>query len=317
VTHPSDKELDDYLRRESQVSESYRMLDANDVPPALDAAVMAQARAAVAQPAKSQRRIPAWVRWGSPLALAASAVMIVAIVLEVGVQDELRVPAPQMKQSQTDAESTVAQAPLAEAVESDEAKVAREVVERPLQALAQDAPAFVSEPAEPVNVPQAAPPPAPAPAPAPKLERARQASSRVSANVQQPAPQQSAFSDNSARREAEEVIVTGSNIRPTPEDAAMSVGAIEAPPELKSNDRTRPAFGPRAPGAPRVVNAEARAAAAEPAPDAMPEIWLEAIRKLRAAGRHAEADEEWRAFRRVHPNFEVRAGDAALPEPLR
>lgn len=92
MTEPYDKSLDEYLRRESPVSQRYRELDADDVPPRLDAAVLAQARAAVAN---RGLRKPAWVKWGAPLALAASAVLAVAIVLDVGVRDEAPVLAPQ------------------------------------------------------------------------------------------------------------------------------------------------------------------------------------------------------------------------------
>lgn len=319
MTNPSDKELDDYLRRESPVSERYRTLDADDVPPALDVAVMAQARAAVAKPQRQRR--PAWVRWGSPLALAASAVMIVAIVLEVGVQDELRVPAPQIQQqAATRAES-----------EESESRVAPEPIERPVAGLNQDPSPFAADPS-PVNAPQPAAPPPPL---ASKAERSRQ-----TANVErQPAPPPAAASDNSARaaklaesieasraaglngalqrREAEEVVVTGQYIQSTPQDAASPIAVIETQ-ELKSNDQTRPAFGPRAPGAPRAVTADARASAVEPAQRyTTPESWLDAIRKLRADGKTAEADEQWRVFRLAYPNFEVRAGDAALPQSQR
>lgn len=296
MTHPSDKELDDYLRRESPVSARYRALDADDVPPALDAAVMAQARAAVAKPAKSRKQIPAWVRWGSPLALAASAVMIVAIVLEVGIQDELRVPAPQVQQAATNAQER-------EASKLDEA------------------PAFAPEPAS-VAPPQAAAPPPAEPQPTSELKRER---AKSEADADQRASQFAARSvigaapmPAQAPERQEEVVVTGSNIRSVPEDAALPVDVISSAPELASNDRTRPPFGPRAPGAPRAVSADARVDAAESRQQyTTPESWLDAIRKLRAEGKIAEADEEWRAFRLAYPNFEVRAGDAALPRPQR
>ena len=55
-----DKALDEYLQRDSAVSQQYRTLDADDVPPALDSAVMAQAREAVIK--KSNPR-PKWSRW--------------------------------------------------------------------------------------------------------------------------------------------------------------------------------------------------------------------------------------------------------------
>jgi hypothetical protein len=90
-----DPELEDYFKRESDVSRRYRELEADDVSPQLDAAVMAQARAAI----EPRKRTPTWMKWAAPLALAASAVMAIAIVLEVGVEDEVRMPAPQVERT--------------------------------------------------------------------------------------------------------------------------------------------------------------------------------------------------------------------------
>jgi hypothetical protein len=57
--------------------------------------------------------------------------------------------------------------------------------------------------------------------------------------------------------------------------------------------------------------AETPAASAPPAPPAdtsvakteSPQAWLERIAKLRAEGRHAQADREWRALRKRYPDF--------------
>ena len=327
MTHPSDKELDDYLRRESTVSEHYRALDADDVPAAVDAAVLAQARAAVAP---KKQRAPAWVRWGSPLALAASAVLIVAIVLEVGVQEELRVPAPQLERAAKRADEGVvmqveppaqSDAPAASApslpeppVESTEAKAARDIVERPLAAIApppEPELTFAQGTPAPAATIATAPMPAPAPMQAPRLERQREAAD-ASAGIA------------AEQRRLEPIIVTGNRLSDaTRESARVEEVAVTAQYRAgnASNDRTRPAFGPRAPGAPRPAragsNVSDEADVAARAGYASPERWLDAIRKLRADGKNAEADDQWRAFRREYPNFEVRAGDRALPEPQR
>lgn len=121
MSEPNDKLLDEYLRRESAVSQRYRELDANEVPPELDAAVLAQARAAVGERTK---RKPGWVRWGAPLALAASAVMAVAIVLEVGVREEVRMPAPQLERAPSAEPAQATRAEKALAYEDAQAEVA-------------------------------------------------------------------------------------------------------------------------------------------------------------------------------------------------
>jgi hypothetical protein len=121
-----DPGLEDYLRRESAVSQRYRELEADDVPPQLDAAVIARARAAIATSEPSKRK-PTWMKWAAPLALAASAVMVVAIVLEVGVQDEVRVQAPQVDSTASEPPPLVYVAPpdvLEEAPRAEMAPVA-------------------------------------------------------------------------------------------------------------------------------------------------------------------------------------------------
>lgn len=346
MTHPSDKELDDYLRRDSQVSESYRMLDVDDVPPVVDAAVMAKAREAVATPAKSKQRTSAWMRWSSPLALAASAVLVVAIVLEVGVQDELRLPAPQLETSVSEKK---VEAPAASA-DSTEARVDKGFVDRPLESIAPAAPVVAPVPAQQPERYAAVPSsgasssfanePQPAPS-ALKLEQPRQAVSAAP-----PPPPAAGISDRSIARadaqaqaqaqarqrsELEQVVVTGQRVSSQPQDTPMPVSALDLEEVLmtgsksvsptESNDRTRPSFGPRAPGAPRPAqtaskeNADAESGQSSVYPT--PESWLDAIRKLRADGKTAEADEQWRLFRREYPNYRVRAGDAAMPAPQR
>lgn len=66
-----------YLAREGEVADAYRRLEAESVSPDLDAAVLAKARDAV-QPRKS------WLRWGGPVALAASVLLAVTLVIESG-----------------------------------------------------------------------------------------------------------------------------------------------------------------------------------------------------------------------------------------
>ncbi|MGH7336920.1 MAG: hypothetical protein ACREI7_05035, partial [Myxococcota bacterium] len=80
-----DKSLDEYLTRGSEVSRRYRELDGDTVPPELDRRVLAEARAAAS---KNQSGGRAWMRWSAPVALAASAVLVVSIVIESGVDQQ-------------------------------------------------------------------------------------------------------------------------------------------------------------------------------------------------------------------------------------
>ena len=46
-----------------------------------------------------------------------------------------------------------------------------------------------------------------------------------------------------------------------------------------------------------------------------PELWLEEIRDLRRAGKVADADREWQAFRKSFPDFRVADDDIARKQP--
>ena len=69
---PSEHEDDDVRR-------SYRSLPHDEVPPEVDARVLDAARIALAQ-----RRKRSWLRWSAPIALAASVLVVVAVVLDPG-----------------------------------------------------------------------------------------------------------------------------------------------------------------------------------------------------------------------------------------
>lgn len=80
-TPPDDQELEQFLARRSELSQRYRSdVDADaageGAPPELDAAVLARARTELQRPAASSRR---FLRWGRPLALAASLMLVVSL----------------------------------------------------------------------------------------------------------------------------------------------------------------------------------------------------------------------------------------------
>jgi hypothetical protein len=321
---PDDKPFDDYLQRDSIVSQRYRDLDSDGVPPALDTAVLAQARVAISAPAKSMvRRRPAWLRWAPPLALAASAVMIVAIVLEVGVQHEVRAPVPQLEQATSQAIDASNQVGASGRIE---AKVAQDMVERPLEALAPQASTLTTQPPP---APVAAPEPAHVPVPEVAFVLAPAPSA---SQVLAPAPHESVVQNGSAsdavhaaaeRRESEEVIVTGNRRARQLYDSPASATSLEeiAVQSSAPSARARGGFGPRAPGAPlpsQVTSAKRTdTVSGETRKYSTAESWLEAIRKLRADGKNAEADEQWRLFKRDYPDFAVPNDDAAIPSTQR
>jgi hypothetical protein len=115
MTDPRDRELDDFLRRDSALTRAYRELDDEAVPPMLDARVRAEARKAVKPPRRTQ-----WL----PLAAAAVLVLAVGITLRMREQPATTAGAPVLAAKVDDAGSasvaavaadTAAPAPLPEA----------------------------------------------------------------------------------------------------------------------------------------------------------------------------------------------------------
>jgi hypothetical protein len=311
---PDEQQLDEYLRGGSAVSRQYRQLPSADVPAELDRLVLRQAQqAAKARPAKS----PAWKRWSGPLALAASAVLVVSIVIESGVNDDayLTVPASapaEVTMKQEFAEEPAAASAEKRAVESDEAQdaasvvhvvpvqppVAEMVMPVPPAASISEAPAgfqdrsLAIQPAVPAPAP--APMPAPARAAAPRVNAAPIEEVQVQAYRRREVIQDSPSSISTARdadEELQQVVVTGIK-RPEQKQTAGPRNTVVAP------------------------SADARRNSAEQEADESrdysdPEQWLRDIRELRKQNKHEEADREWRRFRYVFPNYEVAEDDIA------
>lgn len=76
-----------------EVRQAYRALPDQPVPESLDARVLQAAAAALAE-----RRVPKWMRWSAPIALAASVLVVVAIVLDPGAREPLRARRPAPKE---------------------------------------------------------------------------------------------------------------------------------------------------------------------------------------------------------------------------
>src|SRR5690606_31048023 len=139
-----EQQLDEYLKGDSSVSRQYRELPGAEVPAELDRIVLRQAADAV-QTLSTGR--PAWMRWKAPLAVAASAVLVLSIVIETGPKDETA-------QVMSDLSVAVSARKAEQALESDRIGGATEETA--------GGEAIVSGQAAPVQ--------APAMAPAPRLE---------------------------------------------------------------------------------------------------------------------------------------------------
>jgi hypothetical protein len=310
---PADQAFDDYLQRDSDVSQHYRHIDSDDVPPALDSAVLAQAQQALL---KKAPRKPAWTRWSAPVALAASVVLGIAVVLQIGVSEKVAVRAPQMEQAQ----GTAADATVAEAIE--------QVTEQP----ATNPSADVALSAPKLDEPRAAPPPPAAISdrmfkrsePALADERRREASPQVQV------PAESDFESSRATpivasADAPVVPEMKESVAAAANRAAEIVRKEEAgrDAQFAANSGFSQASGQLAP-APTAVSQTTGTASSRPvvnppqraqAPRLAPPEWLEQIRGLRRDSKMLEADEQWRQFSETYPTYQVALDDLARPKP--
>jgi hypothetical protein len=281
-----DKAFEEYLQRGSTVSQQYRALDDDGVPPALDAAVLARAAEAVAESTTPSnavsdgKRVRAWRRWSVPVALAASTVLAVSIVLESGTRHEVT--------------SMDAVAPIAS--DTPAAAAPMETSE-----------AAASDRYHAPAVRESAPPPPPAAAavesrasaaPPTSSERAvaeqrlqAEAARRRAMEAKAIDEERAAAKASSVQRRAEEAAGTAQAARPAPAAAPL---LRQAAPQVQAK---------------RAASMASDAAASVE----MPEAWLERIRALREAGRAEDANREWFAFREAYPDFAVAADDRALP----
>ncbi len=333
MSEPTDiKALDEYLKGGSDISQRYRELGREDVPPELDRRVLAEARAAVA--GEGAKRSRSWMRWSAPVALAASVVLVVTVVIESGVQDDASFAnKPALAERKLD----TSEPDSAGALLTEESRL-----EEPAQS-----PPFAPEP--PASIAQqaasaAAPAPAPAAAPPPPSLAKAEAAEKRAYNV---AP--------------EEVRVDARAIRDRQQESALPVTAVAPPlasaePQFAAAEQPVPSL----PGSVRPVSARESVARTEAEADSAdvgevsvtgsrarrtpgrtagprntisgstlrgqigqaadtaaqaehpdPDKWLEEIRDLRRKGKTADADREWQLFLEAYPDFQVADDDIA------
>ncbi len=281
--HMTDEQaLDEYLKGGSSVSQRYRESGADVVPAHLDERVLALARAAPTRQAKSRP----WVRWTAPLAVAASAILALSIVLDQGAREHAavsRAEPPASAAPEVRAESPTRTAPQSPAQERSDA--------------------LLETPVAPVR-------------PATKAEAPPVAAAREVAPAF--APPEAERSDGEAAQARElkrQVEREGTSARRS-EEIAASTPAPRAVEETVASRRPRSIEGAASQEAISSVVATdaAQIEAAAPAANALhddPDRWLTQIRKLREQGQNEEADEEWKRFREAYPDYPVADSDAA------
>jgi hypothetical protein len=306
MSNASDKLLDEYLNGNSPYAERYRSVESYDVPGELDRAVLDEAQRSV-----SKRKPQLWWRVGPALAIAATAVLTITIVMRSGEQsfepvvarDDVTDQAKQKAQPQSGEERAkepvafakveapaaaapkvvsqdqprLAQTKIAETDKLKKAIVAEEKQSEVSRGLLAPAPQMQSAPAasassveaEKVASREQSAPASPA---SPATANASAADTRRDATLKQRARQENA--------ELNEVIVTSSLRRTSPQDTAAPVSVFSAP-DVFQND---------------------------------PLAWLKYIRQLRHDGKNDEADEHFKLFVETFPKYVIGKNDPARPK---
>lgn len=299
-----DKVLDEYLGRDSPVSRAYRDMEPadvseTDIPATLDAAVIAEARAAVAQQRSKQR--PVWTRWTAPLAIAASAVLGIAVLLEVGVDEKVEYPAARVN------EAPAAPAPVEAQSDTGAAAAIEQVTEQlPLAASPPPQEALTAQPKQSqLKTDRAAQ--RKAATRVDQLEIAETAQDRGDAfavSPEPPAPAAPSAAD--LNRELTTRAAAADKLM----EESRSAREREEPSYLQASRAAAAAqIPPTAAASGQMIESSAGLSAARLAPD----LWLEQIRALRRDGKVLEADEQWRQFSAAYPTFVVPEKDPARP----
>lgn len=283
--------------RDDDVARGYRALPRDEPPASIDAAILAASRRAV------KARPTATRRWGPPLAAAAVLVLSVGVVLRMQLeQPDIATSMPAREEAVPPrAPSPPAQvAPAAEPATPTPQASADAMSAAPQARMAQKP---IAQPeakrarrSEPPLEPQPAAPPAPLetrPAPPPAAAFAPSAPAPVDAS-----PPRAATSETrqDIALSPEATITAPVRAAPPPMAAAPSA----ARPTPLQDAKRESMLEKRSAGlAANTAGARADSEAATP------EAALERIAKLRAEGRHADADRELERFRREHPGYRI------------
>lgn len=306
-----DKAFEEYLGRESALSKRYRALDADEVPAQLDGVILARAREAVAAKPASSRRKPAWMRWTPPLALAASMVLVISIVIESGTQHEVTLRDRVMTMPQSAPAQEAAAEPRQLSAIEPEQSVAAAALEAPQMQARKRADAGSDRNPATVDLQQSTNPAAAvveAPAAVSDASKAASAAAvstpEMKIEVPPPAPV-------AAVTAAANLGVVETRRQEASAPAERDAAALEEIAITSNRVQSRSAgqgAGPRgtittpAAGSPE-VSQEAR--------ESDPQRWLEYIRELRRENKGRQADREWRSFIKAYPDYKVDEKDVA------
>jgi hypothetical protein len=270
----SEGEFEAFLKTRTVLPKGMSDDDKLEPPQALDAIVLKKARAAI----HARERVNRAPRWATPVALAATILLCLSIVLNVSLNTNR--PAASLQRMTAATADRPSSAPAAPASEDERrGKVADGTISHDV-ILPEEKVAEFRAPRPPVLADAAPAAPAEA-APAAPAEPPRAHGS--AARKAQALARRSGTSGNPAPTEATGPSATG------------PAGVAAAP------ERDQPALAKRK-------------AAASPHPQD-PKTWLQQIAALRAEGKAAQADAEMQRFRDIFPAYPAKPGPSAPSEP--
>lgn len=313
--------MDDYLSRKSEFSRRYRAIDAHEVPSELDVAVVAHATQSVNIKKQAHAR---WRRFTAPLAVAATTVLAVSIVIQSGTQAPLPTPSESTQRSMLQdsallPESSPRSVALEAAPPSPSVQITADVLQKK-QTANEPRKSNLTVDSSDEKLSSLA---------KPKLVSAKSAKNDAPRDPSNSNETDSLTREDRARHEmaitAMRQSVAGAIAPASPNSAVNSaqeqVAAI-APP-ISANNSSAPVPQISAPAAMRaqpasetvtelketVVTEKQKTTSMRVWKD--PDQWLEYIRRLRAAGKTQEADQEWQRFRKAFPTVNVADNDNA------
>jgi hypothetical protein len=318
MTEPqSDDEFETFLKRRTVLSNGMSDDDKLEPPKTLDALVLKRAREAVRERRQSNRA----PRWAAPVALAATILLCVSVVLNVSLNTNR--PAGDLRRQ---AAATVDKAPAAAPGAATEGGLREEVVTGTASREAILPEAKIAEPRAP-RPPVLAETRTPAPGGSPRghgsaADKAAAfadrtgTSARLAKRADAPAKAPSETSQGT-----DSVAVSGLADRSRTPPAAPTetpplASAASSAPATPATDRAaglqehEPALAKRQAG--QAAGAAATAAAPHPRD---PKTWLRQIEALRAEGKTAQADAEMQRFRTIFPTYPAKPGLPAPSEP--
>jgi hypothetical protein len=328
MSNADDKLVDEYLHGATPYSAHYRRIETTHVPADLDRVVLDEARKQSAQRKQINRQ-----RWAPPLALAATAVLTLSIVMRSNLESTRSLAveqSPALKQSPI-------VAPAAEQKQrKDASDVADHLAAAPKPSAAVDE-ALSNMKATPEigSVDKAGPPPGQLVSPVRKTEELQAALptdspqlARTTAEKKTMSAQAASAPAASPPRAAEESLTTVQEAVATQQQKASKetvnatqnferranvVGYARAKESGKQAGAEPEAAAARGALVRDVREADSAATAKQESLRRDPEAWLKFIRELRRANRPTEADEQWKQFVGAYPNYVVSQTDAARP----